>query len=521
MILVLGESYQREASWTLVFGGTVAQSIKAAFCIVGNTIIGYFCLTLLYQYLFIEKYRMIVLNNVCAFNMSSVLITMGILLLCWMPYFIVKYPGVLSWDTGAMLKFYFDKGIINNGVPAFTALIFIGFIKIGGIFGNDNLGLVLYVLFQSILFSFVISYFVCFLEKVKVILIYRMFLLLVFCFLPVIPFSAMQMGSDVPYTITIMIYTTFLVRIVYCKDKVSWIKVGFVSIILTLMSLFRHTGIYIIILSFIVSIFLINNKIKFKFMFIHVIPVICYIVWNLCVLPNVATSNAVSGSGALINITRQQIANYVILYGEDLSESEVEKIDKMIDIEKIPEKYNPELSDGIYSITNHNISREDENAYWEVWFKLFFRHPDAYLQAAFNMWYGYFYPDYISKTKVYMWHELHNIDDCERLDIEYPDTFGYERELVDSWWRMLYKIPVISTFFGIGIYTWMLLFSIFYFFSIKKYKYIVVFMPVIITLLVCMMSPVCGYTRYAFPIMFNMPFLFGLCFQYTEDSCNA
>lgn len=37
-------------------------------------------------------------------------------------------------------------------------------------------------------------------------------------------------------------------------------------------------------------------------------------------------------------------------------------------------------------------------------------------------------------------------------------------------------------------------------------------------ILVCMASPVCGYTRYAFPIMFCMPFLFGLWFTYGNEA---
>lgn len=517
IILVLGESYQNEASWVLVFGETVAQSIKAVLCVVGNTIILYFFLTLLCHFLLAEKHGVNISNYICTFNLSSILITMGILLLCWIPYFIIKYPGILAWDTGTVLKNYFDKGVIYNAVPALQTYIFTNFIKLGRIFGSDNLGLVLYVLVQSMIFSAVISYFICFLEKVKVMLIYRILLLLLFCFLPIIPFSAMQMGSDVTYTITIMIYTIFLVRILYCCDEVSWIKTGLLSVILVLMSLFKHTGIYIIILSFILSFLLVNKRIRFKFFIIHIIPIICYFVWNICILPNIVTSNIVSNSDAMLGITRQQIANYVILYGDDLSEEEEKEISKMINIEKIPEKYNPELADGIYSIAKHNLSRKDKIAYLAVWSKLFFRHPDAYLQAAFNMWYGYYYPDYICKTKLYMFYALDNISDSENLNIYYPDTLGYERKLLDSWWNLLYKIPVVSTFFGIGIYTWMLIFSVFFMFYTHKYKYIVAFIPVIITLLICMMSPVCGYTRYAFPIMFNMPFLFGLCFQYTVD----
>ena len=154
-------------------------------------------------------------------------------------------------------------------------------------------------------------------------------------------------------------------------------------------------------------------------------------------MPNITSQNAAAGS-AMLNLTRQQVANYVILY-DDLTEDERQVLDKMVEVDAVREHYNPELSDDIWSITNKSVTTEETADYLKLWFKLFFRHPDAYIQAAINMWYGYFYPDYVCKTKFYVFYELHNISDSEYLDIRYPARYAYERELAESWKGLLYK----------------------------------------------------------------------------------
>jgi len=516
LVLVFGESYQRTASWSLVLGGTAAQSIKAFLCVLGYAVLLYFGLILLNYYTTEEKKKVCLKIKICSCSKRGILMTSGILLLCWLPYLIVKYPGILAWDTGTALKLYFDGGKLNNGVPLLQVLIFTRFVKLGMILGNANLGVALFSYMQSLIFAGIIGYFICFLEKLRVQLQYRIFLLALFSFLPIIPYSAMQMGSDVSYAITIMVYCILLLD--FCRDRetpVSRKKVWIGIAVLSLTALFRHTGIYVVALSLFMGIWGIGRRNRKSFVIMHLIPIAVYWLWSSFAVPMIADTNA-SSSSVILGITRQQIANYVVSYGDDLSEEEKANINAMIDIERVEECYNPELTDGIWSITNRGITSEQTSRYLVTWFKLFFRHPDAYLQAANNMWYGYYYPNYISKTKYYMFYELTNISDAQNISIEYRNTWGYERELVDSWWKMLYKFPIAGTFFGIGIYTWMLLFALYSMLLQRNRKYFPAFAPVIITLLICMASPVCGYTRYAFPIMFNMPFLFGIWFQYSD-----
>lgn len=513
LILLLGGSFYRTASWKEVFGGSVAQEIKAGLFYTGTTIICYFVLTLILDHIESGK-QQTKSKYLCTYSGKGILITWLLIILCWLPYLIVKYPGIMAWDTAAALKNYFDKDMLNNGVPVFTVLYFSLFIRLGDLIGSHNNGMALFVCIQSVVMSGVLAYFISYLERCGVVLVYRIVLLMAVCVLPLYPYTAMQMGSDVPYTITVMIYTIFLIRYTWKRENIKWGEWVFQAVILLMISLFRHTGVYITAASMILLLFMKNSRQKRNIFMIHMFALGAYVFVNSYIVPNITAQNAAAGS-AMLNLTRQQVANYVILY-DDLTEDERQILDKIVEVDAVREHYNPELSDDIWSITNKSVTTEETADYLKLWFKLFFRHPDAYIQAAINMWYGYFYPDYVCKTKFYVFYELHNISDSEYLDIRYPARYAYERELAESWKGLLYKVPLISTFYGIGIYTWMMIFTLVCVIWKRRWRFIALMTPCILTLLICMMSPVCGYTRYAFPIMFIMPFIMGLWFTVTS-----
>lgn len=323
------------------------------------------------------------------------------------------------------------------------------------------------------------------------------------------------MGSDVSYSIAVVIYTLFLVRYVWKKEQIKWYEWIFQTFVLVLMTLFRHTGIYIVIVSLFVFIILNIKEKKWGVVWMHMFTASIYILWNIFILPHVATVNVINTSSTLLNITKQQIGNYIVIYN-DFTNEEKQKLSRMVTIDKVAERYNPELVDPLFSVIH--IKKEDTADYLKLWAKLFFRHPDAYIQAAVNMWYGYYYPDYTCKTKVHIFTDLLNINDSENLQIHYPYFLSDGRKLLDSWSEILLKIPITSTLYRIGVYTWMLIFSIAYIICKRKWKAFALFIPPGLTLLICMLSPVCGYTRYAYPIMFTMPFLFGLWFTYGEKN---
>ena len=46
--------------------------------------------------------------------------------------------------------------------------------------------------------------------------------------------------------------------------------------------------------------------------------------------------------------------------------------------------------------------------------------------------------------------------------------------------------------------------------TIKNYKFLIVMFPIVLSLLIVIAAPaIMGFTRYAFPVIYSVPFLFG------------
>ena len=102
------------------------------------------------------------------FNKHPFFSSIIIMLICWLPYIISFYPAILSPDPSNQIKQFFnikthynesvilldDDVLITNHHPVFHTVLLGGCVKIGKMFGSDNLGLFIYSVIQiSILIS--------------------------------------------------------------------------------------------------------------------------------------------------------------------------------------------------------------------------------------------------------------------------------------------------------------------------------------------------------------------------------
>ena len=69
----------------------------------------------------------------------------------------------------------------------------------------------------------------------------------------------------------------------------------------------------------------------------------------------------------------QQTANYIVHYGDEVTIDEKEAISKIMNYDAVPELYNRELSDPIW--TSLEAKKEDLKEYLKIWLQQFFKHP--------------------------------------------------------------------------------------------------------------------------------------------------
>ncbi|MBO7394116.1 MAG: hypothetical protein J6U98_07960, partial [Abditibacteriota bacterium] len=77
---------------------------------------------------------------------------------------------------------------------------------------------------------------------------------------------------------------------------------------------------------------------------------------------------------------------------------------------------------------------------------------------------------------------------------------------------------ILRNFTGVSFFTWLMIAACFFMIKRRAYKYLLTALPSLITLLVCIASPVNGEIRYALSYMFCAPFLIGICFLIAQDN---
>lgn len=230
--------------------------------------------------------------------------------------------------------------------------------------------------------------------------------------------------------------------------------------------------------------------------------ILVYMLYSSILLPYLGIlSDAAQES---FSLPYQQTARYLKTYPEDVSEEELEIINRVLDAEFIVENYNPLLSDPVKG-TYHGMQK-DLKEYFKVWFRMFFRHPAVYIEATLHNSYGFFYPDMGVEEALGNYTELWNMHEVqyEKPEILQP----YMKQLL-YYWKFWERCPVVYSLYNGGIHTWIALWLIIYAIGNKNRRLFLLSIPSIVTILVCIASP--GWWnngfRYMLPVMTCNPFL--------------
>ena len=70
---------------------------------------------------------------------------------------------------------------------------------------------------------------------------------------------------------------------------------------------------------------------------------------------------------------------------------------------------------------------------------------------------------------------------------------------------------------NIAFCNWIILLSVSFLMKLKKYKYIIFLMPIISLILVCFVSPVNAYFRYALGVVFSIPIIVSIMYNIISE----
>ena len=521
--MVFGYSYLKIDSWNLVFGNFQMLLISIL------SYLGYF---FLFQVLLslLEKgffsfsfYEVKGKKNTLFFYFKNQLeehpirTSLFTLIVFWLIYMIAFYPIILSPDPSFQIKMYFNEHTkyidwviprsetvnLTTHHPVIHTFLLGGAIELGRLFGDDNFGLFLYSLLQTLVLAGTLSYTIYYTKKLKIPSGVRLLLLAIYALVPMFPLYAMSGVKDTFYTCFMILYTIFLLDIfVFFKDRKFSSKQVIVNTLLILfLMLFRNNGIYVVLLSF-PFLFLIRILDKKRLGIIFGCSLGLYIIITKLMIPSMGISEG--SIREILSLPFQQTARYVRDHEENVTKEEREVIDHILGYDDLAERYIPTKADPVKNEFKKETTSDDLKDYFQIWFQGLLKHPDTYIEATMNNVYGYFYPN---STRWYVYYKYDDrITQNDLVDYHY-NSLSSLRKGLSSYGVSFPYIPGLGLLSNVGICSWILFFLCYLVTKYKKRELLIVLAPSLASLLICVASPVNCYFRYAMPYLFGLPFL--------------
>ncbi len=508
LFMIIGYSFINTYSFSLIYQNDI-NIIVSLFKLLGYYV--FFRQLLMRIFMFFTEHNFRGVN--LKFGNHPFLYSVLVLSLMYGLYLIFYYPGVINYDNANQIKEvlglhtrYLDSIIVlnenvtlTNFNPILHTLLLGNLVKLGITIGNLNIGLFLYTLIQEAIVILVLAYSIYFLKKENIKDNYLLMILLCYIIVPFYPFYALTAVKDTLFCVFVILYIIYLYKYITYKFSLKDYII-FIAIML-LVTLLRTNGAIIIALSlpFVLLIRNINRKTLgltiFIFLFIF--------IYNKS-LPALNIPNTSIREG--LSIPFQQTANYVRTYPLEVAEEEKKAIDKILGYETLGKRYNEVLSDPVKNEYNKYATSEDLQAYLEVWFKMFFKHPDVYFNATLSNTYGYFYP---SEYNWYVYTNLNKKLQEAGYDYHFNDLASGRQALKNyaGAWRY---IPIINLLVNCAFYTWVYLFLLISLIITKNKKLIIILLPAFSLIAMCFIGPANTYFRYVLPYAMSLPLILTL-----------
>lgn len=438
---------------------------------------------------------------------KTVLCSMGVILLCWLTYYICLFPGASNSDTWWQLEQVTGAQPLNAGHPLLHTFLQSGLILAGKtLLGSWNAGVFLAVLVQSLSMAAVLAYSVHFLVRLNVRPVLLGLLLALYGLVPTFPRSATILMKDTPYSFSVLLFTVLVLEAVLLPQQFAAkrYKKPLAALAAFLVCTMRYNGPVLLI-----GVLLFSGPALWKtaksgraraaLAAWLVLPLVLGygISAGLKALPGVEQANP----NETLSVPLQQTGRFVRDFGDEVTDEEREVIDRVVQYDQLAEVYTPWLADPIKSYINREDATDaDRAAYRQVWMAQTLRHPVNALEAFVNLNYGWVYPGVTNPCWSYS--PVADNDYVTR-----PAVLDRLEALLDKA-DFAFLLPVTSWFENLGLAAWGLL-ALGAWLSARRVKGLGGALSMqYLTLLMCLFGPVFfGHGRYGWPLLFCWPVL--------------
>lgn len=445
-------------------------------------------------------------------SLKTFIIVALLFFIAWLPYFLNYYPGITSYDTHYQLMQGFGVIPYNNHHPVVDTFIMSSVVKVGyAIAGNYNFGIALYSILQMIFCAITLSFVIYYMGKKNINPIIKLITFLCFAFVPFVPQFSIAVWKDVPFAIFMVWFLIGIIEMIINEENFFGKKRNLLIFVLVALCVlfFRNNGVYIVLLTLPFALFW-RRKYWKQILLTFALPIVFYYI----IIGPVFTKLDIAKSSPreMLSIPIQQMARIVKYKGDELSEEDKNIIGQYINIEEAAEVYDPTISDPVKNGFNDGTYNQDKLNLIKLYVKLALRFPGETLEALVGNTYGYYYPEVVTysiATGVYQspFEAEQFMDLHEDQIVKIPVLDNLINSIYDK------QIPIVSLIANIGFVFWVVLGIVFYNIYQKRYKYLLMFIPVGILYLTCLASPVSGELRYIYSMFVSLPLFVGFGLQ--------
>ncbi len=341
-------------------------------------------------------------------------LTFAVCLLCYLPYYLYEFPGILSPDGVNQIEQFMGAAPWSNHHPVAHTLVIAFWTKVGMLFtGNLNSAVAFYTAFQMALFA-----------AAAAAVVYLLWsfgcrtwgCILGVAFYAIIPFQdvfAVYILKDSFFAPVFVLFCCALLRIARGESQLPPVSREAKTFLHTTRGdnrIYRR-GDYIVfgLLSFAVSLLRSNGWYMFLFMipFLiallrsrrkQILAVCTLVVLSVCIVKGPVMKAAGVQQPDTIEslcVPLQQIAR-VITDKYPIAESDRQLISHVVNIDYVDDLYNPGFADPLKEL----VRAGDEDyldahlpAFFGLWCRFGIRYPGTYLSALADLTEGYWFPD--------------------------------------------------------------------------------------------------------------------------------
>lgn len=440
-------------------------------------------------------------------------------MLCWLPYFLYQYPGIMTPDSIVQFEQVLGVTPYSNHHPWVHTMLIKLLYTIGyQLTGSMLIALSFYTFFQMCILAFSVSYLI---NTLKLCRINPWICILCTLFYALVPYHgvySVTLWKDIPFAAAVLCFGCALLRFLLmdaassagskvpylnCNSPKQQILNWIIYIVSGLMlCLFRSNGWYAFLLC--LPFLLIHFRKKAKIMY----PVLFGMLGAVLIIKiPVMNAFAVTQPDLIesLSIPTQQISA-VLCNDRYLAPEELELIENVIDLTYIKELYNPYFADNMKELVragDQSYLEAHKGEFLKLWLRLGLRYPGDYLTAYIRQTYGYWYPD--------SFYPVADAEGVSATSLGVSHTPLIRGPLVVKGKEIAIKLggmlPLYGILWSMGAACWVLIFCMGNVLIRGEKSKLILYLPSLALLFtVLIATPVATEFRYVYFLVFSLPF---------------